>query len=275
MSCGIYMIKNMINNKKYIGLSNNIESRWKSHILASEYGASDLYVDMKNVGVDNFEFIILENCPPSELEEKELFWCEVINPYIPNGYNTNLAGVGVRTKLTDFDVLKIQQIIIEDVNIKFEELANKFNTHKDIIYRINNGSIGRNKNIKYPIRNRRRGYEKYNFAIQVIDFLKNTTYTINEIGFLFERNSSIIHKINNGVTFNIFGESYPIRKLSLSSIDINEIIDLLKNTSIYANEIAKIYGVSNGTISLINHGKQNYLQDIEYPIRKRNITQPI
>ncbi len=31
MSCGIYLIRNKINNKVYIGLSVNIEERWQHH----------------------------------------------------------------------------------------------------------------------------------------------------------------------------------------------------------------------------------------------------
>ena len=33
--CGIYKIENLINNKKYIGKSINIEKRFKSHIQES------------------------------------------------------------------------------------------------------------------------------------------------------------------------------------------------------------------------------------------------
>lgn len=31
MSCGIYQIKNLIDEKRYIGQSVNIERRWKDH----------------------------------------------------------------------------------------------------------------------------------------------------------------------------------------------------------------------------------------------------
>lgn len=36
MSCGIYKITNLINNKIYIGQSVNIEARWKGHIRNSK-----------------------------------------------------------------------------------------------------------------------------------------------------------------------------------------------------------------------------------------------
>ena len=38
MSCGIYIIKNLVNNKVYIGSSVNIEERWSHHRIAFNSG---------------------------------------------------------------------------------------------------------------------------------------------------------------------------------------------------------------------------------------------
>ena len=35
MSCGIYIITNIENNKFYVGMSKNIEKRWQAHIKKS------------------------------------------------------------------------------------------------------------------------------------------------------------------------------------------------------------------------------------------------
>lgn len=55
----------------------------------------------------------------------------------------------------------------------------------------------------------------------------------------------------------------------LSSIkEVNEIIDLLRNTNMTNIEIGEIYCVSDQTISDINNGKIWYNDKINYPIRK-------
>ena len=52
MTCGIYKIENMKNNKCYIGCSINIEHRWKQHIyeLNSKKHHSKKLPDHANLG---------------------------------------------------------------------------------------------------------------------------------------------------------------------------------------------------------------------------------
>ena len=69
---GIYKITNIINNKSYIGKSNNIEKRFKEHQhLAFTTGHKEyektLYKAFRKYGLDNFNFEILE-----ELEDYSL-----------------------------------------------------------------------------------------------------------------------------------------------------------------------------------------------------------
>lgn len=99
MTCGIYKITNLENNKCYIGLSNNIEKRWKEHI-SNAYNCDDinfnnpLYQDIKKYKVDSFIFEILEECEQNLLSEKEKYYIEKYNSFIPNGYNRTLGGRG-------------------------------------------------------------------------------------------------------------------------------------------------------------------------------------
>lgn len=86
MSCGIYRIINKINGHSYIGLSNNIEKRFKDHInkafnLNDKEKDKILYKAIRKYGKDNFYYEILEECPPEQLKEKEIYYINLYNTY--------------------------------------------------------------------------------------------------------------------------------------------------------------------------------------------------
>ena len=62
---GIYKITNNINGHSYIGLSTNLEDRWKYHLTPynqERESYKTLYKAFKKYGVENFSFEILEEC---------------------------------------------------------------------------------------------------------------------------------------------------------------------------------------------------------------------
>lgn len=62
---GIYQIRNKINNKVYIGQSNNIQRRWQEHIYRLNKGDHEnehLQNAWNKYGADTFEFSILVEC---------------------------------------------------------------------------------------------------------------------------------------------------------------------------------------------------------------------
>lgn len=74
---GIYKITNKVNLKVYIGQSNNIYQRWRSHrsSLKSGYRENSHLVNAwRKYGEPNFDFEILEKCSLEELDEKERYW---------------------------------------------------------------------------------------------------------------------------------------------------------------------------------------------------------
>lgn len=94
---GIYCITNLINNKKYVGLSSNILRRWGEHKRipfnesSKEYNYP-LYRAIRKYGLENFNFEILErNLDDKQLKEREAYW---INYYdsVHNGYNITEGG---------------------------------------------------------------------------------------------------------------------------------------------------------------------------------------
>ena len=62
---GIYMIRNIINNKVYIGQSSDLKDRLahhKSSLRHNRHYSSYLQNAWNKYGEENFEFIILEEC---------------------------------------------------------------------------------------------------------------------------------------------------------------------------------------------------------------------
>lgn len=49
---------------------------------------------MDKYGVENFDFYILEECHPNELDDKEIYWIATLDTY-NHGYNMTLGGSGL------------------------------------------------------------------------------------------------------------------------------------------------------------------------------------
>lgn len=91
---GVYKITNIKNNKAYIGISTDIEDRWKQH--KSQYNwqrenKKSLYQAFQKYGLDNFTFEIIEECLPNELSDKEKYYVNLYDTY-HNGYNATIGG---------------------------------------------------------------------------------------------------------------------------------------------------------------------------------------
>ena len=75
---GIYKITNIENQMCYVGQAVNIADRWKTHIkrgIGAETPINNkLYPAMKQFGVENFTFEIIEECERSRLNEQEDYW---------------------------------------------------------------------------------------------------------------------------------------------------------------------------------------------------------
>lgn len=87
--CGIYLITNNINGKKYIGQSRNLIKRWGQHKTESRRDNPNLIVDkaIKKYGIDNFSFEILFECPLNMLDDWETDMIRLYDSMRPRGYN--------------------------------------------------------------------------------------------------------------------------------------------------------------------------------------------
>lgn len=88
--CGVYKITNKINDKFYIGSSNNVEHRWYQHkiqLRAGEHPNAHLQHAWNLYGEDNFIFEIIERCLPEIQFEREQHYLDTLNPFDDRGYN--------------------------------------------------------------------------------------------------------------------------------------------------------------------------------------------
>jgi group I intron endonuclease len=90
----IYLVRNKINNKKYIGQTvNSISVRWTKHKYSANHNSSNNYFlsAVKKYGEDNFIFETIKEC---ETQDELNYWEEF---YI-NQYNTRNRKVGYNTR---------------------------------------------------------------------------------------------------------------------------------------------------------------------------------
>ena len=92
---GIYIIKNIINGKVYIGQSWNIEQRIRDHRKNRNHNEY-LTKSMNIHGIESFDFSILEEyieCDQIFLNEREAYWINFYNSLdFEKGYNLREAG---------------------------------------------------------------------------------------------------------------------------------------------------------------------------------------
>ncbi len=119
---GIYCYVNNINNKKYVGLSNNIfkrvgehETNFKKDIFNEIKKSENVYLwnSVKKYGRENFSVYVVELCDKEILGEKEIYYIKELKSHISqNGYNIlwggNLGWLNI--KLSDETKLKLSKL---------------------------------------------------------------------------------------------------------------------------------------------------------------------
>lgn len=80
---GVYKIRNIINNKCYIGSSIVIEERWKRHkkdLRSNKHHSIVLQRAYNKYGIDSFEFSIVELTDNCKCIEREQYYLELLEP---------------------------------------------------------------------------------------------------------------------------------------------------------------------------------------------------
>lgn len=78
---GIYLIKNTVNGKIYVGQSVHVRTRIVQHINAANAGKYQWRIcrAMRKYGIENFEASLLEVCHVDNLNSREEYWIEKLD----------------------------------------------------------------------------------------------------------------------------------------------------------------------------------------------------
>ncbi len=289
---GVYMII-FPNNKRYIGISNNIRRRMNEHNVDFRNNLPIESAIQKYGKINNF--ILLEEIEAENrqlMREREKYW---IAKYHSNnkefGYNVSEGGdgadIGSKNPQAKFTEEQIQQIYkdLKDCKETMTDIARKYNIDLSSLSHINNGKTYFHSSEIYPIRN---GFQKIKKGIKnhnskfdeailnkIFSLLKENNLTMKAIANEFNVAESTIHNINNGTTYIRENETYPLRKSKTGSKKLSEsqvqlIIEQLRKESKKSMcKIAEDFNVSAKTISAINCGTIYKQKNENYPIRKK------
>ena len=142
----IYIIKNKINDKVYVGqTTKTVEERFKQHKKLSKSSSNQLiHKAIKRYGKENFYIETLECCENILLDEREIIFIKLYNSF-KDGYNLCEGG----------NQAKRQRIALPE-----EEIISMYNSgkssrfiselygvsHKTILNVVNRNSVARNRN---------------------------------------------------------------------------------------------------------------------------------
>lgn len=285
----IYIIKNRINSKVYIGQAINSAERFISHCKPSSIKTNSL-IDkaIQKYGAHNFWYEILES-QIEDYNEKEIYWIEKYNSLKPNGYNIQKGGeepptyYGIEHPLSTFsNIEEVHQIknLLKNSELSLSSIAEIFNTSKRTIMRINQGLHYEELGDIFPIRQTPLLNGKLNKeqVLEIIELLKFSYRQYEDIGKQYGVSLSTIKQINNGDVHRVINEDYPIRKYKNSGKpactyqQVTEISELLRFTDMSCNQIAKCYNIDLQTVYIINNGqaKRYRRPELKYPLRKHN-----
>lgn len=279
----IYVIKNDINDKVYVGQALNTLQRFKNHCKPNK---DNLLIDaaIRKYGQEHFWYEILE----SQIEnynEREKYWIKKLNSKNPNGYNIldggeepprNFGEDNVNCTISD-EIVKMIKDDLRNTTLSLQKIADKYNISKRAILHINQGASRSTIGESYPIRKNPNPIGKLTDEdIEEIIYLLKYSYRFNgEIARQFGVEVHAINRINQGLTHHKDNIEYPIRKWKSSGTvlftyeQVTEIINLLQNTNQSINSIAKQYNVTFHSIQDINTGNsKKYKRDnLQYPLR--------
>ena len=295
---GIYKL-DFPNGKCYIGQAKNIYKRILDHNRYASQGHGNHNIQVCEKAIQKYgkieEFYILEEVNDfTKLDEKESYWIKYYNSTIKNnGYNIvekgNASGKsGIENANAIFNEQTLQEVVdlLQNHNeISLIDISKRYNVDQNTIVRINTGKSYVNPKLDYPIRKQRySGVKK-----ELLDYFKSEQELLNlkedllyrwdlmietDLANKYNIPVLLIRKINNGKKFQQYGNyTYPIRKKNstnrkkLSIQQVEEILNLLKNSKISIVQIAANYNISRDTVYKINKGETCVIKGFNYPAR--------
>lgn len=282
----IYIIRNTVNDKVYVGQSINPVKRFMEHIQESKKDrrGSAICGAIRKYGVDKFYMEILERDVPN-YNDREKYWIAFFNSTTPNGYNIQLGGeeppvrrgfANNKCKFKESDVEEIYYLLKKS-HITILEIASYYGVAYHTIANINNGKTYRKEGIDYPIRDEPIYGDRTKMLTPadvdlIILQLKNSSKSLRRIAIDLGVNHAQVNAVNCGSIkmYRRDGEKYPIRTIDLfpSEETVENIKKQLMRGDIPKQRIATINHVSYSVVSNINSGRSYFDEDLVYPLKK-------
>ncbi len=130
---GIYVIRNLINNKIYIGSSINIYQRLHKHrtqLIRNKHQNCVIQNSVNKYGIDNFECFVIEQCSEELLTNREQYYIDLLSPRL------NIMKKVERIKLEESSKLKISNTL--KAKYKSGEINVDFCKKKIYVYNLKN-----------------------------------------------------------------------------------------------------------------------------------------
>lgn len=270
----IYRYTNLINNKKYVGQTNNIDRRIREHKNNSFNSKSINYENkihqaIRKYGYDNFKIDIIEVINDvtdyNIVNERERYWIKKEKSLLTQwGYNVLEGGKNCwRSFLTPDDVEKIKNMIRDEIS--YSEIQQTYPISKTFISDINNGKYFFDEKEIYPLCKYRISDDIYDALLE--DLIK-PELTFKELSIRYGISESTVKKFNYGILQKgYYKGEYPIRKVTPQEYKRILIKDYLLNTNYSKKEIVNLTNSSDETVRRVNVGLIDKDDNLKYPLR--------
>ena len=281
----IYIIRNYINSKVYIGQAVDPQKRFDGHIHNSMARSERSAIDsaIKKYGAENFYYEILEE-KTADYNESEKYWIRFFNSISPNGYNILAGGEdppvrrGIENNRSKFSKADIPQIhrLLRNPAVTIMDIASAYGVSPNTIKNVNNGRTHRMDKIQYPIRDFRCSGEHGNMLSSntinaIICDLLFTDLSMRKIALKYRANDTQVKEINDGsvAAYKRGWMIYPLRESSrVSKEKASKIQKQLLEGILSKQQIAHQNGVSYSVVSNINSGRCFLNENLVYPLKK-------
>lgn len=149
---GIYKLTNRITGKSYVGQSTNIHKRYIAHKARSKSENTFLYDAIRQYGFENFDFSVIEECEPDELNKKEQFYIFQLNTVHPNGYNVSVGGDAPFPVKLSYEEVETIKDELKRSCLTETEIAKNHNVSISTVSLINLGKMWVDEKSDYPLR---------------------------------------------------------------------------------------------------------------------------
>lgn len=292
----IYVMENKINQKKYIGQTNNFQKRMIGHRSDANNPKSHSYSTplsnaIRKYGWENFNNYIIEELPDeteySYVDEREKYFIKHFHSLTTeNGYNITIGGQGCPKPTLSYEekllasklflpeeIKDIQNLLKLGTPIK--NILEKYNDRltRSFLDNINLGYNFKNDEWNYPLHSYKnekhlQRSEEEMLAIQN-DIIAGLTYS--EISQKWNISNGMISLINNGSQWHNDNLQYPLCIKGSSRIHnlntwVKDVQQDLLNSNLPMTEIAKKYNKAYSTIKKINSGNSHRDANYKYPL---------